>query len=115
MDAQSRSARRQMGGQSASGALVQGDRRTAGSEGGARQSRGDQIEPGHRERRPEGPLLQPRPLRQGVELPSVPICIPPRDSGGTALLLLLPACRERENSFSRGEVAPAAREEKNRI
>src|SRR5262249_16701269 len=38
-------ARREMGGQSQPGALVQIDRRAASGEGGARQDRGDQIKP----------------------------------------------------------------------
>src|SRR5262249_51550358 len=55
-----------MGRPSQSGALVQHHQRAAGSEGRARKNRGDQVQPRHRIRRPEGPLLQSRPLRPGV-------------------------------------------------
>ena len=66
--------RREMGRQSEPRALVQSDRRAAGGESGARQSRRHQIEPRNRLGRSEGPLLQPRQIRQGVNFP-------PRDSG----------------------------------
>ena len=66
VDAQSRRPGREMGRPSEPGALVQGDRRTARGQSRARQGRRHQIEPRHRQRRPEGPLLQPRQIREGV-------------------------------------------------
>ena len=74
VDAQSRRPGREVGRQSEPGALVQVDRRTAGGESRARQGRADQIEPRHRQRRSERPLLQSRQIREGV-------VFPPRDSG----------------------------------
>ena len=51
-------------------ALVQRHQRASGGEGRARQGRRHQVEPRDRLRRPEGPLLQPRPLRPGVIVPA---------------------------------------------
>ena len=53
------------------------NRGAAGGASGAGQSRPDQIQPRHRERRSEGPFLQSRQICQGVTLSFLP-----RENGG---------------------------------
>src|SRR5262245_43772278 len=66
MDAQPRRPGREVGGQSQSRALVQRHQRAPRGQGRARQDRRHQVEPRDRLRRRQGPLLQSRPLRQGL-------------------------------------------------